>query len=46
MILGMSTATYAFFHVLISLVGLGSGLIVIPRPVRAGQLSPHNQNWR
>jgi hypothetical protein len=29
MILGMSTATYTFFHVLISLVGIGSGLIVM-----------------
>jgi hypothetical protein len=28
MILGMSTATFTFFHVLISLVGIGSGLIV------------------
>src|SRR5271168_5475769 len=28
MILGMSTATYTFLHVLISLVGIGSGLIV------------------
>lgn len=30
MILGMLTAAYTFFHVLISLVGLGSGLIVMP----------------
>jgi hypothetical protein len=29
MILGMSTATYTFVHVLISLVGIGSGLIVM-----------------
>lgn len=29
MILGMSTAAYTFFHVLISLVGLSSGLIVM-----------------
>jgi hypothetical protein len=29
MILGMSTATYTFLHVLISLVGIGSGLIVM-----------------
>jgi hypothetical protein len=28
MILGMSTATYTFLHTLISLVGIGSGLIV------------------
>src|SRR5277367_6288930 len=28
MILGMSTATFTFLHVLISLVGIGSGLIV------------------
>lgn len=28
MILGMSTATYTFLHVLISLVGIGSGLLV------------------
>jgi hypothetical protein len=28
MILGMSVATFTFFHVLISLVGIGSGLIV------------------
>jgi hypothetical protein len=28
MILGMSTATYTYLHVLISLVGIGSGLIV------------------
>jgi len=31
MILGMSTATYTFLHVLISLVGIGSGLVVISR---------------
>ena len=29
MILGMTTATYTFLHVLISLVGIGSGLIVL-----------------
>lgn len=29
MILSMSTATYTFLHVLISLVGIGSGLIVM-----------------
>lgn len=29
MIVGMSTATYTFLHVLISLVGIGSGLIVM-----------------
>ena len=29
MILGMSTATYTFLHVLISLIGIGSGLIVM-----------------
>lgn len=29
MILGMTTATYTFIHVLISLVGIGSGLIVL-----------------
>jgi hypothetical protein len=29
MTLGMSTATYTFLHVLISLVGIGSGLIVM-----------------
>jgi hypothetical protein len=29
MILGMSTATYTFLHVLISLVGIGSGFIVM-----------------
>ncbi len=29
MILGMSTATYTLFHVLISLVGIGSGLLVV-----------------
>ena len=29
MILGMSTATYTLIHVLISLVGIGSGLIVM-----------------
>jgi hypothetical protein len=29
MILGMTTATYTFWHVLISLVGIGSGLIVL-----------------
>jgi hypothetical protein len=28
-ILGMSTSTYTFIHVLISLVGIGSGLIVL-----------------
>src|SRR5271165_6000331 len=28
MILGMSTATYTLIHVLISLVGIGSGLVV------------------
>ncbi len=29
MILGMSTATYTLLHVLISLIGIGSGLIVM-----------------
>jgi hypothetical protein len=29
MILGMSTANYTFLHVLISLIGIGSGLVVI-----------------
>jgi hypothetical protein len=29
MILGMSTATYTFLHVLISLIGIASGLIVM-----------------
>lgn len=29
MILGMSTATYTFIHVLISLIGIASGLIVL-----------------
>lgn len=29
MILGMSTATYTFLHVLISLVGIGSGFVVV-----------------
>jgi len=29
MILGMSTATYTFLHVLISLVGIGSGAVVV-----------------
>ena len=29
MILGISTATYTFLHVLISLIGIGSGLVVI-----------------
>src|SRR5439155_1630882 len=29
MILGMSLATYTFVHVLISLVGIGSGLVVV-----------------
>lgn len=29
MILGMSTATYTFLHTLISLIGIGSGLIVV-----------------
>jgi hypothetical protein len=29
MILGMSKATYTFLHVLISVVGIGSGLIVM-----------------
>lgn len=29
MIFGMSTATYTFLHVFISLVGIGSGLIVV-----------------
>ncbi len=29
MILGMSTATYTLLHVLISLVGIGSGLVVV-----------------
>jgi hypothetical protein len=29
MILGMSTETYTFVHVLISLVGIGSGLVVL-----------------
>jgi hypothetical protein len=29
MILGMTTATYTFLHVLMSLVGIGSGLVVM-----------------
>ena len=29
MILGMSTATYTFLHVLISLIGIGSGFVVM-----------------
>ena len=29
MILGMSTATYTFLHVLISVIGIGSGLVVV-----------------
>jgi hypothetical protein len=29
MILGMSTSTYTFLHVLLSLVGIGSGLVVM-----------------
>lgn len=29
MILGMTTATYTFVHVLLSLVGIGSGLVVL-----------------
>jgi len=29
MILGMSTATYTFLHVLISVIGIGSGLVVM-----------------
>jgi hypothetical protein len=29
MILGMSTATFTFLHVLVSLIGIGSGLIVM-----------------
>ena len=29
MILGMSTATHTFLHVLISLIGIGSGLVVM-----------------
>ncbi len=29
MILGMSTATFTLLHVLISLVGIGSGLVVL-----------------
>jgi hypothetical protein len=29
MILGMSIATYTLVHVLISLVGIGSGLVVL-----------------
>jgi hypothetical protein len=29
MILGMSTATYTFLHVLISLIGIGSGVVVM-----------------
>jgi len=29
MILGMNTATYTFLHVLISLAGIGSGLVVV-----------------
>jgi hypothetical protein len=33
MILGMSTATYTFLHVLISLVGIVSGLIVMYGPI-------------
>jgi len=29
MILGMTTATYTLIHVLISLIGIGSGLVVM-----------------
>jgi hypothetical protein len=29
MIVGMSTATYTFLHVLISLIGIGSGMVVM-----------------
>ena len=29
MILGMTTATYTLLHVLISLVGIGSGVVVM-----------------
>ena len=39
MILGMSTATYTFLHVLISLVGIGSGLIVMFGFLTARQLN-------
>ncbi len=29
MILGMTTATYTLIHVLISLIGIGSGMVVM-----------------
>jgi hypothetical protein len=40
--LGMSTATYTFLHVLISLVGIGSGLIVMYGFLNAKRLDGMN----
>lgn len=42
MILGMSTATYTFLHVLISLIGIGSGLVVMLGFLTARWLSGWN----
>lgn len=41
MILGMSTSTYTFMHVLISLVGIGSGFVVMFGLLAAKKL----ENW-
>ena len=40
MILGMTTATYTFLHVLISLVGIGSGFIVLASTLAATRTVP------
>jgi hypothetical protein len=42
MILGMSTATYTIIHVIISLIGIASGLIVLYGLINDKLLSPWN----
>jgi hypothetical protein len=47
MVLGMSLATYTFLHVLISLIGIGSGLVVLlPRSTGDGQGRLIEARWR
>jgi hypothetical protein len=42
MILGMSTSTYTIMHVIISLIGIGSGLIVLFGLIKGKLLTPWN----
>jgi hypothetical protein len=42
MILGMSTATFTILHVIISLIGIGSGFIVLFGLIKGKLLSPWN----